>query len=77
MAPSLKEAVGTSDCHIPSPNPETSMRNIVLALIASMTLLAGCAPPRFQDGDVSMSAPADPSVQPVIPVDTDPTIARR
>jgi protein involved in sex pheromone biosynthesis len=49
------------------------MRNIVLALLASMILLAGCAP-RFQDGDLSVNADADLSVQ---PVDTDLTIVRR
>jgi hypothetical protein len=41
------------------------MRNIVLALLASMILLAGCAP-RIQDGDLSVQ-----------PVDTNLTIVRR
>jgi protein involved in sex pheromone biosynthesis len=49
------------------------MRKIVLALLASMTLLAACAP-RFQDGDLSVNADADLSVQ---SVDTDLTNVRR
>ena len=49
------------------------MRKIVLALLASMTFLAGCAP-RIQDGDLSVNADGDLSVQ---PVDKDLTIMRR